>query len=57
MPTGYPSLTKKDQGSEYKADNLNKILKSNKIKQSMSNKSSPWQNGFERRRFISGKTA
>ena len=42
-----PKIFHSDQGSEYKADNLNKILKSNKIKQSMSNKSSPWQNGAQ----------
>ena len=40
-----PKILYSDQGSEYKSDNFTKVLKSNKIKQSMSKKSSPWQNG------------
>ena len=42
-----PKILHSDQGSEYKSDNFNKVLKSNKIKQSMSKKSSPWQNGMQ----------
>jgi len=34
-----------DQGSEYRSDDLARILKSQNIKASMSKKSSPWQNG------------
>ena len=34
-----------DQGSEYQSNHVIDILKLNKIKVSMSNKSSPWQNG------------
>jgi transposase InsO family protein len=52
-----PQIFHSDQGSEYKSDDLANILRSKNIKASMSKKSSPWQNGFERRRFISGKTA
>jgi putative transposase len=37
-----------DQGSEYKSDNFTKVLKSNKIKQSMSKKRSPWQNAMQK---------
>jgi transposase InsO family protein len=42
-----PKILHSDQGSEYKSDNFTKVLKSNKIKQSMSKKSSPWQNGMQ----------
>ena len=42
-----PKILHSDQGSEYKSAELSKILKSNKIKQSMANKSSPWQNGIQ----------
>jgi transposase InsO family protein len=42
-----PAIFHSDQGSEYKSKNLSKILKANKIKLSMSKKSSPWQNGFQ----------
>ncbi len=42
-----PAIFHSDQGSEYKSKNLNKILKANKIKLSMSKKASPWQNGFQ----------
>lgn len=42
-----PKILHSDQGSEYKSDNFIKILKSNKIKQSMSKKGSPWQNGMQ----------
>jgi transposase InsO family protein len=42
-----PKIFHSDQGSEYKSKDLTKILKSNKIKQSMTNKSSPWQNGIQ----------
>jgi len=40
-----PNIFHSDQGSEYKSDDLAKILQSNNIKASMSKKSSPWQNG------------
>ena len=42
-----PKIFHSDQGSEYKCEELKKILKSNKIKQSMANKGSPWQNGMQ----------
>jgi len=42
-----PAIFHSDQGSEYKAKNLGKILKDNKIELSMSKKASPWQNGFQ----------
>jgi len=42
-----PKIFHCDQGSEYKCQELAKILKANDIKLSMSNKSSPWQNGFQ----------
>ena len=42
-----PKIFHSDQGSEYKCEELIKILKSNKIKQSMANKGSPWQNGMK----------
>jgi len=42
-----PKILHSDQGSEYKSDNFTKVLKSNKIKQSMSKKSSSWQNGMQ----------
>lgn len=40
-----PQIFHSDQGSEYKSDDLAKILQSSNIKASMSKKSSPWQNG------------
>ena len=42
-----PKILHSDQGSEYRSGNFSKILKSNKIKQSMSKKGSPWQNGMQ----------
>ena len=42
-----PKILHSDQGSEYKSENFTKVLKSNKIKQSMSKKSSPWENGMQ----------
>jgi transposase InsO family protein len=42
-----PKILHSDQGSEYKSEDFTKILKSNKIKQSMSKKSSPWENGMQ----------
>lgn len=42
-----PKIFHCDQGSEYKCQELARILKANDIKLSMSNKSSPWQNGFQ----------
>ena len=40
-----PQIFHSDQGSEYKSDDLAKILHSSNIKALMSKKSSPWQNG------------
>ena len=40
-----PKIFHSDQGSEYRSDDLLKILQSQNIKSSMSKKSSPWQNG------------
>ena len=40
-----PQIFHSDQGSEYRSDDLIKILQSKNIKSSMSKKSSPWQNG------------
>ena len=42
-----PIIFHSDQGSEYRSGNLAKILKANKIKHSMSAKSSPWENGMQ----------
>lgn len=42
-----PKIFHSDQGSEYKSQKMDKILRLNRIKQSMSNKSSPWQNGAQ----------
>jgi putative transposase len=42
-----PEILHSDQGSEYQSDHFTKILKSNKIKQSMSKKGSPWENGMQ----------
>lgn len=42
-----PDIFHSDQGSEYKSKKLGKILKTNKIKLSMSKKASPWENGFQ----------
>ena len=42
-----PIIFHSDQGSEYKSDDLAKMLKFHKIKHSMSNKSSPWENGIQ----------
>lgn len=42
-----PKILHSDQGSEYKSDNFTQVLKSNKIKQSMSKKGSPWENGIQ----------
>jgi len=49
-----PQIFHSDQGSEYKSDDLAKILQSSNIKASMSKKSSPWQNG--RQESILSKT-
>lgn len=40
-----PQIFHSDQGSEYRSDDLARILQSKNIKASMSKKSSPWQNG------------
>lgn len=42
-----PKIFHSDQGSEYRSEKLENILKNNKIQFSMSKKSSPWQNGFQ----------
>jgi putative transposase len=42
-----PVLLHSDQGSEYEANEYIKIAIQNKIKVSMSRKSSPWENGFQ----------
>jgi len=42
-----PEIFHSDQGSEYRSEELENILKNNKIKTSMSKKSSPWENGFQ----------
>ncbi len=41
----HPKIFHSDQGSEYKSKEFSNILQSLKIKLSMSNKASPWQNG------------
>jgi putative transposase len=40
-----PQIFHSDQGSEYRSNSIVEILKSKNIKISMSQKSSPWQNG------------
>lgn len=40
-----PKIFHSDQGSEYRSNHLTEILRAKNIKASMSNKSSPWQNG------------
>lgn len=42
-----PGICHSDQGSEYRSEDYQNLLKSNNIKCSMSAKSSPWQNGFQ----------
>jgi len=42
-----PQIIHSDQGSEYKSRLYTNFAKANDIKISMSNKSSPWQNGFQ----------
>jgi len=42
-----PRIFHCDQGSEYRSEKLENILKINKIALSMSKKGSPWQNGFQ----------
>ena len=42
-----PKIFHSDQGSEYRSEKLENILKNNKIQFSMSKKSSPWENGFQ----------
>ena len=42
-----PTLVHSDQGSEYKSKLFRSILADYKILQSMSKKSSPWQNGYQ----------
>lgn len=42
-----PEICHSDQGSEYRSEEYQDLLKTNNIKCSMSAKSSPWQNGFQ----------
>jgi transposase InsO family protein len=42
-----PEICHSDQGSEYRSEDYQSVLKDNNIKCSMSAKSSPWQNGFQ----------
>ncbi len=42
-----PKIFHCDQGSEYRSEELENVLKNSKIKLSMSKKSSPWENGFQ----------
>lgn len=42
-----PEICHSDQGSEYRSEDYQSVLKYNNIKCSMSAKSSPWQNGFQ----------
>jgi putative transposase len=44
---GSPEILHSDQGSEYRSQEYQELLKTNNIKCSMSQKSSPWQNGFQ----------
>lgn len=50
---GKPKVFHSDQGSEYKSEKFQAILKKYQVRQSMSIKSSPWQNGFQES-FYSG---
>lgn len=42
-----PTIVHSDQGSEYKSKLFRRVLADYKILQSMSKKSSPWQNGYQ----------
>lgn len=48
-----PEIIHSDQGSEYRSEDYLNLLKSLSIKPSMSQKSSPWQNGYQES-FYSG---
>jgi len=48
-----PGIIHSDQGSEYRSEDYLNLLKSLGIKSSMSQKSSPWQNGYQES-FYSG---
>lgn len=48
-----PEITHSDQGSEYRSEDYLNLLKSLDIKPSMSQKASPWQNGYQES-FYSG---
>lgn len=50
---GRPKIFHSDQGSEYKSEIFQTILKKYQVRQSMSDKSSPWQNSFQES-FYSG---
>lgn len=50
---GQPKIFHSDQGSEYRSEIFQTILKRYQVRQSMSAKSSPWQNGFQES-FYSG---
>jgi transposase InsO family protein len=44
---GSPKILHSDQGTEYRSQEYQTLLRDNNIKCSMSQKSSPWQNGFQ----------
>lgn len=48
-----PEIAHSDQGSEYRSQTYLNLLKSSQIKPSMSEKASPWQNGYQES-FYSG---
>lgn len=52
---GPPLLVHSDQGSEYKSKLFRSILKNYNIRQSMSEKGSPWQNGYQESFFSNFK--
>lgn len=47
MKQGIPKIIHSDQGKEYKAKDYRKLLEFFKVKQSMSRKASPWENGYQ----------
>lgn len=50
---GKPKIFHSDQGSEYKSEIFQTFLRKHHVRQSMSAKASPWQNGFQES-FYSG---
>lgn len=53
---GRPEILHSDQGSEYKSKVYTSFVKSLGIKQSMSSKASPWQNGYQESFYSGFKT-